>query len=477
MTEKRLPSFNDFSPGLFPDIREPLRAARANAGERDAIAAAISAQKGWPATNKRAKTNVLVTLQNTGLFDLQSAKLTELGNTIADAASALDAARLFCKHVLEHMNGRTLVSAVRSLNKRNEKVTKASLKAELVRLGIAKLSNATTDHLTLRNWMAAAGLLDEGANYSVRDPELKALISISSEEEAELEQLEVAQRIFLAVFRRLTLTEGASWVPARRLITECLRDYPQVFDEDQFRKKILDPLREQGWIDAEGLTGGRGAKSGNVRATPKLLGIPVTDLMPSFETDVPPDLRKRIDTPLEEIRTKLDSSSKYEKGLALELLALRMILDLSLTPRGFRRRAKSTGYAEVDVTAEGKHLLFSRWMFQCKAIGHTAKVSVEDVAREVGIAIHAKAHVVVMVSTGGFTRTATDFAREITSSTHLQFLFIDGKIVREYLKSGALKLIEYVLQNAADVMAQKGEQLALENESEEVSAKAGASED
>lgn len=470
MTKRRLPSFNDFSPGLFPDIREPLIAVARNHGNRDKIVSAISALKKWPVSNKRAK-NVVITLRNTGLFNGDEASLTPLGQAIADASSPLEAARLFCKHILENMNGRVLVDAVRSLNRRAERVSKESLKRELVRLRISGLATATTDHSTLANWMAAAGVLIKAGNdYSVDDLSLKSLISISSEEGAELEQLESPQRLFLVILRRLAVTEGGKWLPTGRLISECLRDYPRIFDEDQFRKKVIGPLREQGWIAIEGLTSGRGAKSGKVRAEPKLLGIPVEYLMPNFDSAVPPDLRGKVDTPLAEIEAKLESPSKHDRGLALELLALRVILDLSLSPRGFRRRAKSTGYAEVDVTAEGANLLFSRWMFQCKAIGRTAKVGVEDVAREVGIAIHAKAHVIVMVTTGSFSRVAMDFAREITSSTPLQFLFLDGKLVREYLTGGASKLIDHVLQNAGDIMKQKQEQVVPSIMNEELTA-------
>lgn len=459
MTEKRLPSFNDFSPGIFPDIRKPLRAVRTGGGNLNKIIAAVSALNDWSVTNKRAK-NVLITLHNTGLFDRINHSLTALGVSIENAASAQEAASLFCKHILETKNGLILIDAIRRLNKRSEPVRKDSLKAELERLGITNLATATTDHTTLRNWMVNADVLRmTGRDYSVDDGVLKRLIGVSSEEGAQLEELEIPQRIFILILRRLAITEGGNWLPTRRLLSECLRDYPRLFDEDQMRKKVLEPLQKAGWVATSNLTSGRGAKSGQVRAEAKLLNIPVKYVVPTFDTAVPPDLRSKIDTPLTKIKEMLDSTSKNERGIALELLVLRMILDLSLIPRGFRKRAKSTGYAEVDVTAEGKNLLFSRWMFQCKAIKQRSKVGTEDVAREVGIAVHAKAHVIAMVTTGGFTRNARDFAREVTSTTHLQFLFLDGQLVREYLQRGPTKLIEYVLRNAGEVMTQKQELL------------------
>jgi hypothetical protein len=459
MSDKRLPSFNDFSPGLFPDIRRPLIAIRGANGDRARIIEKISSLKEWPVSNKRAK-NVIITLQFVGVLDKDANVLTEFGESIASAPSPVEGACRFCKRVLEKMNGLRLVEAIQGLNKRNVPVSKASLKTELVRLGITGLSTATTDHLTLANWLVACGVLSRtGKTYAINDASLKSLVGITSEEASALDELDPPQRLFALVLRRIVVTESEQWIPAKRIITECLRDYPQLFDEDQMRKKVIEPLQHGGWISTTGLSAGQGAKSGQVRAEKRLKDIPLEYIIPNFDGVVPSDLRARIDTPLSRINNLLESEAKHDRGLGLELLALRIILDLSLTPSGFRKRAKSTGYAELDVIAEGKNLLFSRWTFQCKCVQRTSNVDAEDVAREVGIAIHAKAHVVVMVSTGGFTSAARDFAREITSSTHLQFLFLDGSIVREYLAGGVAKLIEHVLQNAANVMRQKQEQL------------------
>lgn len=455
MSDKRFPRFHDFSPAIFEDIREPLLAVKKHAGDDDAVIDEICALKGWPSEKRKRAGNVLITLRYNGLLDKT---LTPLGESIASAATAEAAASRFCEHLLKNINGFALIEAIQALNRRAVLTSKRSIKEELGRVGI-RLATGATHHLILAMWLACCDVLrrDKG-NYSVNDGALKKLIGIDSKEGAELDGLEVAQRLCLRILRRIAITEGTNLVPAKRIFDECLRDYPKFFVEDQMRRKVIEPLESGGWVKTSGLTTGRGAKSGQVQATSKLLGIPVEAIVPGFDAAVPPDLRKRLDTPLTEIRAMLDSASTHDRGLGLELLVLRMILDLSLIPRGFRKRAKSTGGAEVDVVAEGKHLLFSRWMFQCKAFTARANVDIEDVAREVGIAIHAKAHVIAMVSTGGFTRGAYEFANEITSSTHLQFLFVDGKRVRDYLANGATRLIDHVLENAGEVLRKKGEQ-------------------
>jgi Restriction endonuclease len=141
--------------------------------------------------------------------------------------------------------------------------------------------------------------------------------------------------------------------------------------------------------------------------------------------------------------------------LGLELLVLRIILDLRLNPRGFRLRSKNTAYAEVDVAAEGDHLMFSRWTFQCKKIQQDNNVGLGDVAKEVGIAVYMKAHVIVMVSTGGFSSEALAYAREISQATPLQFLFLNGKVIRDYLENGPAALHNFVMSNATQVMLMK----------------------
>jgi hypothetical protein len=162
---------------------------------------------------------------------------------------------------------------------------------------------------------------------------------------------------------------------------------------------------------------------------------------------------------LHQILEWLGATDKHKRGLALELLALRMILDLRLEPRAFRLLSKETGFAEVDVSAEGAHLVFSRWTFQCKNRPETkAKVGVSEVAKEVGIAVYMKAHVVAMVTTSGFTPKAYEYAREVSQATHLQFVFVSGDVVRRYLRNGAAALTRYVMDSAKAVMMEKRSQ-------------------
>ncbi|MBZ9892305.1 restriction endonuclease [Mesorhizobium sp. BR1-1-3] len=462
---KRLASFNDFSPGLIGDIRRPLEIVAAAGGNLPTAVAGWRVAFFNGAVNKRSSTNVPATLVSTGLFDRKTVTLTSIGEQVRSAPDAVTGARIFCKHLVENHNGDALVTAVLALRSRGEKVSKDSLKRELVAHGIEKLSTATTDHTTALNWMVAAGMfLDSTKNYEPVDTVLTQVVGGTVTELAILDGLTTAQRIFALALRRLAATEPDHTVPSKDITDECLQQYPHLFDEDQLRKKIIVGLEGAGLaqaVTASSPSKGRGGKSGRLEATAKLLSIPLHLIIPDFDSAVPKDLRGKINTPLSSIQKMLfDNTSKNQRGLGLELLALRMIMDLGLSPRAFRLRSNETAQAEVDLTAEGAHLLFSRWNLQCKCI--TGKVPLSDVAKEVGLAIHSKAHVVAVVTTSDFTKEAVRYAHDISASTHLQFLLVPGKVVRDYLKNGRGSLIDFVAKNAREVMRfKRGQPIAV----------------
>jgi hypothetical protein len=452
----RLPSFNDFSPEILKgDLRPCLAAIERHAPNDKSVIEEWASAYFHGKSNKRSTTNIPATLTSTGLIARQRPfALTDFGRRVAGASNAVEAAEIFCRGLLEQHNGVKVIEAVRELAGRGEPVTKKSLKQELERLGITRLSTNTTDHTTLKNWMFLAGILKgDAARPTVDDAVLKRLIGISDAEQDQLAGLSLAQQVFVQLLRKRHETEAGPFL-AKDLLQECLGTHPHLFAEDQFARAVRIPLEKGGWLSTTGLAAGpQGGKSGKIIGTDKLVSIPLDKFIPDFAQLVPADLRKRIRTPLTQILDDLNGADDHKGGLALELLALRMILDLRLEPRGFRLRSKDTAYAEVDVTAEAKNLLFSRWVFQCKRV--KSRVGLSEVAKEVGIAVYTRAHVVVMVTTSSFSEDAYQFARQISRFTPLQFLFLPGTIVRRYLSEGPAFLREHVLNTAGTAMVEK----------------------
>lgn len=95
-----------------------------------------------------------------------------------------------------------------------------------------------------------------------------------------------------------------------------------------------------------------------------------------------------------------------------------------------RLRGAATGGAEVDLIFEGTRLVFSRWQIQCK---NTSSVSLDDVAKEVGLTHFLKSNVVVIVTTGVIGGEARRYANKIMADSNLCVVMIDG---------GDLSLIE-----------------------------------
>lgn len=458
MTEKRLPSFNDFSPSILQgDLRPCLQAVLDGSGDDAKVAAAWQQRYFGGKVNKRSTTNIPATLRSTGLSTgKRPLSLSVIGQAVLSAGSAHQAVEIFCSHLIREKHGDLLLQALRALHRRGVPASKQSLQAELKSLGITGLSTNTTDHTTLKNWLVKAGFIDSSGQPV--DSLVKSVLGISIEEADDLKSLPLAQQVFLQLVRREHVT-GAGPFPAPALLKVCLEHYPDLFDPAQFAKKIRDPLHKAGWIEVLGLASGpQGGKSGLIRGAQKLIDIPISRFMPDFDAAVPPELRAKLLTPAATIRADLLGADKHKGGLALELLALRMVMDLGLDPRHFRLRSAQSAHAEVDLLAEAAHLMFSRWTVQCKRYASGTNVHLADVAKEMGIAVFAKAHVVVMVTTSDFTSAARAYAEEVTASMPIQFLFIPGTIVNAYLTDGKDALLEHVRDSAKRVMSLKRRQ-------------------
>ena len=186
--------------------------------------------------------------------------------------------------------------------------------------------------------------------------------------------------------------------------------------------------------------------------TEKLLDLNIDLLPQGDEWGVPDDLRPLMDTPLDEIVSGLKANSTHDKGMALELLALRIATDATLIPLRFRLLANETGGAEVDLVAEGVHLHFSRWLFQCK---NTKTVALADLAKEIGMAVMLRAHVAVMVTTGRFASSVETYARELMDTHPLQVILIDGQLIEIYKDRGLGHLLEFLKGQAEATMRVK----------------------
>ncbi len=419
---RRIPSAPDFSPEQI-NLTRLLQAVRAGAGSRETVDASIA--EAFPKIGLGRARNPRIALGEYGLYDKASHRLSALGNELLELG---------------------------------EKANKATLDAELRRRGFA-LAADTTRHIFMLWWLERAGVCsyDRSAqSWSVHDERLRDLVGISFADIDVFSTLSLNQRLFALTLKRIAAVEGTQPVRVSRVRKETEALYSGVAFKGALRERVIRPLAAAGLlVEAEMQSAG---KSGTVAATQRLIELDV-DIAQRLSTGlVPPELRRRLNTPLADVYRALSAGTKNERGLALELLALRMAYDVGLAPMGFRERSVDTGYAEVDLIAEGAHLMFSRWLFQCKAT--KTNVPLNDLAKEIGMATVLRAHVVVMVSLGSFSRDLVEHAVRISENTHLQVVLIDRRVLTAYRNRGSGALLEFLLDTAAETLRVKRAQVA-----------------
>ena len=236
----RIPSFNDFSPGIIADIREVLMAVTNHGPDKDKIYQAWADLNFGGAVNKRSTTNTQSTLTSTGLLDTSTMTLTAAGQAIASTNDKAEAAAVLSAHIIKEKNGLLLLKAILAIRMRDEKVTKDRLAKELKLMGVT-LSTGTTDHTTLMNWMGEGGLLIKDKNFEPVDSKIKKLTGLSTSEAYEWDGLPLQQQVFLQTLRRLAEVQATHTVPTKQVYDECLNEHPALFDPDQLQKKVVSP--------------------------------------------------------------------------------------------------------------------------------------------------------------------------------------------------------------------------------------------
>lgn len=460
---------NEFSPGtLDSDIRKLLNLVSGKATRSEAIDAIIATYPKVAATPaKQRKTragNVLIGLSQCLLVEKHgntiTTTLTKIGSEIAAASSDQQAADLLAVHLIERCFGAELIDAVETIRAKASPVSLENIRDELSLRGFIITENEGNPS-KLRQWLEPSGVVDK--YWTIDQSKLQKLVGSSSTTISEWHNLPRSQRVFLQVLKELALYHPTQWQMVRQIKKLAEQRFGEsVFPTGRLRDQVINPLMAAGWLSAQGKGGGRGGDSGSVLAAPKLndikIRLPIDDL-----SRVPAELRVRLNTPIERIFSDLESGDNHVKGIALELLALNLVRDLGLIPIAFRLRSVRTNGAEVDLLAEGVHLHFSRWLIQCKN-EPTSSLEVDYIAKETGMALVLKAHVIVMVTTGKIGAAVRTFADGLARESAFQVVLIDGNILKRYRegyasKMGGAALIDEFHDNAKRVLQLKRPQI------------------
>lgn len=300
-----------------------------------------------------------------------------------------------------------------------EKIDLTTLRRSLGERGIV-VPRGGKHMSTLRLWLEKAGVFV--SRYRVDQRRLNEILDLGVEDFEALATLSAEQRAYI---KALSNVDGGGPHPSNDIEQLAASTYGVTFNEKSLPKQVLYPLREKGYIELVRGTreGGRGAKPFLITATDKLAADVITPLVTQLERQVQHELRPLLRKPLRDVRADLESGNRHVRGLALEALAFKLMRSIDLAYVGTRLRGEATGGAEVDLIFESTRLVFSRWQIQCK---NTDRVSLDDVAKEVGLTHVLKSNAVVMVSTGRVSEDARRYANRIMADSNLCILMVDG---------------------------------------------------
>jgi site-specific DNA-methyltransferase (cytosine-N4-specific) len=302
----------------------------------------------------------------------------------------------------------------------------------------------------MKRWLEKAGIF-EPDSWRVNEKRLEEVLGTTIQEVDKIAQLSPAQKAFLKALANMGSPGPHISSDIERLATAT---YGTRFDEKNLPKTVLYPLQEAGYITIERGTKapGRGAKPFNVVATAKLELDLIVPILEQIESQVGSDIRPLLRKPLDDILQELSAVDKHVRGLALEALAFKLMRLIDLDYVATRLRGTATGGAEVDLIFESARLVFFRWQIQCKNVA--GGVSLDDVAKEVGLTHMLKSNVVVIVSTGKIGTQARQYANKVMQDSNLDVVLIDRGDL-ETIKDKPSHIVDVLYREAKTAMKLK----------------------
>ena len=363
--------------------------------------------------------NTKLSMRAYGLIGEKDSTLTETGQALYDVrADEVGLYEAFARHILKDCQGMNFVQCLLDMWAAGEEIDLNKLRRWLGERGI-NVPRGGKHMSTMRLWLEKAGVFVSG--YRINQVRLNEVLGLNVEEFEVLATLSDEQKAYL---KALANIGGGGPHFSNDIEHLAASTYGVSFNEKNLPKQVLYPLRDAQYITLERGTkqSGRGAKPFLVTATAKLAADIITPLIEQLEKQTQADLRPLLRKPLKEIREELNSKDRHVRGLALEALAFKLMRLIDLTYVATRLRGSATGGAEVDLIFESARLVFSRWQVQCK---NTARVSLDDVAKEVGLTHFLKSNAIVMVSTGEIGGEARRYSNRVMADSNLCIVMLD----------------------------------------------------
>lgn len=403
--------------------------------------------------------NTVLAMSEYGLIDKPrggtTVELTALGRSLLDLANQGELVELydeFARHILLNKRGLDLLTAAEDIRQSGVTPTKDRIVRELGNRGIYHPPNGTHSN-AMRQWLELARVVDED-QWVANPDQLRRLLG--GPDMAVLDDyagLNPEQRAFAKAFARLNVDEAQS----NKVAAYAAELFNVEFPAGGLPQAVLFPLRDAGLIEVLKTTGGGGAKPYLVRPTAQLRNELIEPMLDALEQSIGVQYRELIRMRYDDILAGLKGPEKYEKGRALEALSFFLGRLLRLEFVEWRVRSSQTGGAEIDVVMEGAHLVFSRWQIQCK---NASQASLDDIAKEVGVAQVIKSNVILIVTTGRIGPAARQFAEKVMRETNLYIALLDEADLKRLRQSPA-NIAEIMEAQARGAMTIKKGQVTL----------------
>lgn len=355
-----------------------------------------------------------IAMTSYGIVTDGDVSFTDMGRELLEIQKEEELYDTFAKRILLYRNGLKLVETLRQLDMNGEAATNASVNNALIAQGF-QLRQTSNNAQVMKLWLEKANILD---GWHINETKLSRLIGIESEDIGPLRELPPEQFYFLLALCNASSDEPFVATDVRNLATAT---FNFEFDEKSFANRVIKPLQDKELIVAEKSTEGRGAKPYIVSLTDKTRQEVIKPLLEQFKDQVGSPLTEAYCKSFAVLREEIDSDDKYKKGLALEAFAIKVMRIIGLDFVKTRYRDIQIGGAEVDVIFDSTRLTYNRWQVQCK---NTATVTIDMVAKEVGLSHMLKSNAIVMMTTGHLTDDAKMYARRIMEDMNLCILML-----------------------------------------------------
>ena len=443
MKEKELPFGSQFSPNVV-DLKEIMTLVdKARVKNVKELEHEIY-EKFYDGKAKALAYNCKVALCAYEIIDNEDiVVVTSFGDELIAAKTEDGAYEEMAKHILQNLNGLALIDTLRKLSLLGEKITNETVNEALIQLGynLQKTSNYAQ---VMKLWLEKAYVLDN--KWNINEQRLSDIIGIKSDEISLFKELPQEQYYFLMALVNVGDKEFHNATEIREL---AIASYGISFGEKAFANQVLKPLEDKGLITVTKTTEGRGSKPSLVRLTGKSEKEIIEPLLEQFRGQVGNALAEAYCKSFTKLREDIDDKNTYKKGLALEAFAIKVMGIIGLNFQRTRYRDKAAG-GEVDVILDSTRLMYSRWQVQCK---NTKTVTIDQVAKEVGLSHVLKSNCIVMMTTGHLTSEAIKYSKAIMEDTNLCILTLQKEDIEVIIKNPAsiIKIFNHQAESAKKI--------------------------